>query len=364
MIANPSELGTAFNNLPLVIYGAGGAGRTALSHLKAQGVSVVAFIDERGDLIGKYEDVPCLTLSRWIASHNSCDYQVLLGVFNPQVDVVPIIDKLKRAGFARIFTMVDYINLCPDDPTDRLWLCPSSFYHGKENRISAGRALFKDDSLRWFDGSMHLRTIGDFRKLPIYCNSDQYMPNNLPRWQGPLRLIDCGAYTGDTIQNFINNNYNIDCLAAFEPDPANYKILANKFSELNAIFIPCGVSEQLEQSGFEPGSGPSCKIDEQQTHKIQCVSIDEILPAFAPNLIKMDIEGSELSALRGAKNTLLKYRPNLAISIYHTPDHLWEIPLWLASLNLGYQMEIRGHGPSGFDLVLYCHVEDHVASLT
>jgi len=71
----------------------------------------------------------------------------------------------------------------------------------------------------------------------------------------------------------------------------------------------------------------------------------------------MDIEGLELAALQGAKYTLLKHRPNLAISIYHAPDHLWEIALWLASLDLGYHMSIRGHGPSGFDMVLYCHVD-------
>lgn len=354
MTSDPSELSRAFNNLPLVIYGAGGAGRTALRYLNAQGLFVVAFIDERADLIGTCEDIDCVTLSQWIAFHNSCEYQVLLGVFNPQVDVVLIIEELNRAGFARIFTMVDYLNLCPNDTTDRLWLCPSSFYHGKENRISAGRELFKGESLHWFDGSMHLRTIGDFGKLPKYSNCDQYMPSNLPRWDEPLRLIDCGAYTGDTIQNFIDNDYKIDCLAAFEPDTLNYNTLTNKYSELNAVFIPCGVSEKLEQLGFETGSGQSCKINDQQIHKIQCVAIDQILPAFSPNLIKMDIEGSELLALRGAKNTLLKYRPSLAISIYHTADHLWEIPLWIASLNLDYQMEIRGHGPSGFDLILYC----------
>jgi len=90
---------------------------------------------------------------------------------------------------------------------------------------------------------------------------------------------------------------------------------------------------------------------------IQCVSIDQAVPSFVPTLIKMDIEGAEPDALRGAEATLRRNRPGLAVALYHKPEHLWEIPLWLAGLGLGYRMYLRGHLHSGYELILYCRAD-------
>ena len=58
------------------------------------------------------------------------------------------------------------------------------------------------------------------------------------------------------------------------------------------------------------------------------------------DLIKMDIEGAELDALKGAQNTLLRDRPKLAICLYHQLDHFWKIPQFLDSLQCGYAFRI------------------------
>lgn len=51
----------------------------------------------------------------------------------------------------------------------------------------------------------------------------------------------------------------------------------------------------------------------------------------------MDIEGSELPALRGAEETIRKYRPKLAISIYHSLSDFIDVPANLVSLGLDYE---------------------------
>jgi hypothetical protein len=65
---------------------------------------------------------------------------------------------------------------------------------------------------------------------------------------------------------------------------------------------------------------------------IQCVALDDTLPNFVPTLINMDIEGIEMDAQIGARQQILAHKPALALSSYHTPAHLWEIPLWVAQL--------------------------------
>jgi hypothetical protein len=85
------------------------------------------------------------------------------------------------------------------------------------------------------------------------------------------------------------------------------------------------------------------------------VALDDVLAGWRPTLIKMDIEGSELAALYGARHLIAESRPSLAISVYHKPDHLWRIPLLLASWPElgGYRYYLRSHGFNGFDAVLY-----------
>jgi hypothetical protein len=55
------------------------------------------------------------------------------------------------------------------------------------------------------------------------------------------------------------------------------------------------------------------------------------------DFLKLDIEGSELSALKGAQRTLERFRPSLAISLYHSLDDFVSIPAFLNGLNLGYE---------------------------
>ena len=343
---------------PLVLYGAGGAGRTVARHLRSRGIAVVAFLDAGAAADDIREGLPVYTLADWVKAGRVDEADVIVSVHNPFVDVAAIIDALRSAGFARVLSMVDYINLFPDDPEERDCLLPSAYYDDKEDKINAVRALLSDHlSLNWFDAVLRLRRAGDYGALPVPRLNEQYIPPDLPRWAEPMRFIDCGAYDGDTIEAILHNGYKIKSVAAFEPDPENYMKLATRFADLDAVLLPCGVSSGAGLVRFKGGLGTSSRIGEAGETTIQCVGIDQALPSFAPTLIKMDIEGAELAALRGAERTLRRHRPGLAIAIYHKPEDLWEIPLWLAERNLGYRMYVRGHCHVGYDLILYCRAD-------
>lgn len=65
------------------------------------------------------------------------------------------------------------------------------------------------------------------------------------------------------------------------------------------------------------------------------------------DLIKIDIEGSEQSLLQGAFETIKKFRPILAISIYHSPEDFFDIKPWLEKnyQELNYQFKIVKANP-------------------
>lgn len=71
------------------------------------------------------------------------------------------------------------------------------------------------------------------------------------------------------------------------------------------------------------------------------------------DLIKMDVEGAELESLKGAKNTILKYKPQLAICIYHSDEDMLSIAEYIHNLVPEYKMYVRHHTCNTGDTVLY-----------
>ena len=86
---------------------------------------------------------------------------------------------------------------------------------------------------------------------------------------------------------------------------------------------------------------------------IPIMALDDIMPNFNPTLIKLDIEGAEPDALKGAEKLISQYQPDLAVCVYHTPGHLWELPMLMNRLLPNHQLSLRVHRFNGFDTVAY-----------
>lgn len=94
-----------------------------------------------------------------------------------------------------------------------------------------------------------------------------------------------------------------------------------KLNHLEKVIpIDKGVGEKSTIVNFSSLGAASC-VAEEGNDKMELISIDDIVREndFTVGLIKMDIEGYEFEALRGAKNTIEKFKPVLLISIYHHP---------------------------------------------
>jgi len=171
-------------------------------------------------------------------------------------------------------------------------------------------------------------------------------------------LIDGGAYIGDTLERFIyytSNNYS--AVYCFEPDLDNFNLLVKNIEDKelkNVNAYPMGLWDKSEKLYFAQGRAASSTISEFGGITIDVTSIDDIIDNEKNiTYIKLDVEGAELKALEGAKNTIQRCHPKLAVCIYHRPEDLWKIPFYIHSEYPFYNLYIRHHSDSYIETVLY-----------
>ena len=341
------------------VYGAGTTGLDVIRLLSGKGINVLAVLDAKSGL-SHLDGVPILRPNdKRFTDLEKEQVPLVIGIFNAFVSMPELLAMLDGFGWKSItgFLELHRNNSCALG--DRYWLTSPSFYKSNPDLWQDIEGMWADEeSVQLYQSILNFRFTGNYNDAPVPNSDTQYCPTNLPRWNSNLRFIDCGAYDGDTLADIGGEGYTFDAVAIFEPDAANLRKLAVRISELApranpAALWPCGVYSTMTQLHFDSGRGAGSSISDGGGTTIQCVSIDEALFGFGPNLIKMDIEGAEPAALLGARRTIEKHRPGLAICVYHHPSHLWQIPNLVRSWNLNYNLYLRVHCYNGFDVVMY-----------
>lgn len=341
----------------LAIYGAGNAGKDLLRALRSRGMNVRCLIDQRAAPGMSVEGVPVLPLAEAAALHR--DACVVLGIFSGNTDVHAVDAAVRQAGFAEIVSFCGVYAELQAELGSRYFLSGREFLGRHRREIADALGAFADARSREeFRRAIEFRMTGELSRAPRPVPGEvQYFPSDVPGWKPPGRFIDCGAFDGDTVRSLAARVGRIESLAAFEPDGTNFGALSRTVREhpvsAEAFLFPCGVHRETTKLRFATGIGASSRADAQGQEVVQVVSLDDALPGFRPDLIKMDIEGAEIDALRGAEGLIRGSRPCLAVCTYHTPSHIWELPSMLGSWELGYRFFLRTYGYQSFEMVLY-----------
>lgn len=173
-------------------------------------------------------------------------------------------------------------------------------------------------------------------------------------------FVDGGVLDLETSINFVKwckGKY--DAIYAFEPDPACYSkcleiLKSGKLDAKKCRIQNVGLWSEPATLSFE-SDGAISRIDNSGSVKIAVTSLDEALKNVNNvTFIKLDIEGAELEALKGAKNIIAKFRPRLAVCIYHKWEDFLDIPVYIQSLVPDYKFYIRHYSTSVAETVLYC----------
>lgn len=158
-------------------------------------------------------------------------------------------------------------------------------------------------------------------------------------------VIECGAYDGKTTKQ-LSKIKTSDYIYALEPDHDNFeKLITNvcccqNVKAMNIGTLDCD-GEVFFQEGNESTSSVVLNCDGDECIKISVKSIDTIAKHIRVASIVMDIEGSELATLEGAKGTIIRDHPTLGIRIYHKKEDLILIPRFIMSLDKKYRLYLR-----------------------
>src|SRR5437867_3661050 len=174
-------------------------------------------------------------------------------------------------------------------------------------------------------------------------------------------VVDAGGCFGDTALGFADTVGKDGHVYVFDPLPKHCAIMRQQLAMNPALaprisIFPLGLTDHVndvpplaEDGRIDPGARiqaavfPTTTIDEAATRS----NVPRV------DFIKMDIEGSELSALRGAESSIRRWRPKLAISLYHRPEDFFSIPSWIDSLDIGYRLFLDHYSIHHEETVLY-----------
>ena len=194
--------------------------------------------------------------------------------------------------------------------------------------------------------------------LSLTCNQNQYFPNDIFTFDENEVFVDGGGFDGDTVEQFIKyTGGSYKHIYSFEPDYDNYCAFLNRKFDDKVTIYNSGLYRETTRLGFSGKKGGSSKVEADGDEVISVCRFDEIdIGDNAVTFVKMDIEGSEMDALEGMKETIKKYKPKLAICIYHKFEDLWEIPLFIKELVPEYRLYIRNYTVFLDEIVLYATV--------
>ena len=346
-------------NAPIVLFGSGYLGKKVGLFFKKINKDVRFFLDNNEEKWGTE------LIGTKVVSPSSIDKDIvpqavfIVCIWSPSHSYKKTKAELEQSGAVNIFHVATMAQLFPNDLLPHYHFQTPAYYiqHSAEIR-EVYDSLADAESKKQYLAVVDCRVNASFDELPEPDYHNQYFPGDIISLSDKEVFLDAGAYTGDTFTDFAKRvNDRFTKYLAIEPDPENYKKLANNVSQYissgQVEIFPYAVGAEHLTLKFSANGNVDSSIDDSGLLEVECVKIDDIFFDYQPTFLKFDIEGSELNALKGADKTITAFEPILTVCIYHLPDDIWTIPLYLKTKYPFYNFYVRLHGIDGWEFVLY-----------
>lgn len=334
--------------VPAILYPAARMSREAAKKLRQLGVQILGFGDSNPELWNRVVDDLVVFAPDEIASLHPNVPVLVASTLHDSV----ITESLIQKGCSTVIP-VGFLNLVLPE------VFVSREYSGSLNAVTnrASHATIKrvhdlladEKSQKVFAAKLLFYLTGE-KSLLDKIRSDRpiYFDQDLLSISPDEVVVDGGAYTDDTLQAFMSCcEGRFRSYYAFEPDADNFLKLQNSpmVDGTQVIAVQAGLARRTGCVRFTSTSCVDARVlseFEPGGETIQVVSLDEFFTHRpVPSFIKMDIEGAEREALEGAEKLIAQHAPTLAISVYHHPSDLWELPAFIQTLNPRYRLFLR-----------------------
>lgn len=211
------------------------------------------------------------------------------------------------------------------------------------------------------------RALVEFPQESLYAGESYFGIPEFCRCSYDDVIIDCGAYVGDSAERYLWRMDKFKKYIAIEPDYHNYKAMKKRFERLNEewnfpegklISLNAGLDRETKKLAVETrvnGLG-SIALDKsgQEIDGVQFWALDDLIKDRF-TFLKADIESFEYRMLCGARESIQKYHPRMAICIYHNMVDMFSIPLLIHEIEPSYHLSVRHHSYGYEETVLYAY---------
>jgi FkbM family methyltransferase len=347
-----------------------GTGHWAQDFLRnAQGLNVIAIVDDAfagHEILG----LPCLGTSGMLSLAASRPEAICINTGHSDAGY----SHFERLGLEFGLKMLDYLQTVrafglKTDIRVGDWLTP--IVARIDEFLAVGERLADPLSVETLYSVLlyHLETDREHLLAINRPGDATYFRSGLFALRERETYVDCGAFDGDSVQQFIRAaKGRFNAIHAFEPDPQNFPKLAGWLAGESRYSYAQRVTLHQKAVGSASGTidlistgdaGACVPLDRDNAaapgvpHSVvELVTLDEAI-AEPISLLKLDVEGHEVEILRGALRHLREDRPRLAICAYHLPGDLVDLPRFVESLDTGYRLGLRHHSGTRYDTVLY-----------
>jgi FkbM family methyltransferase len=372
----------ALGHIPVVLFGAGSAGVHLCNAMEIYNFQISCFCDNNPEIIGDHRvGHPVISVEELRRDH--MESLIVIAVSQPFAHKIR--EQLSLLGFSS-----DMIHIPEPDPllyytnainlywpsedlrfyADHLQKTYDLLYDQKSKDLLVQRIALLSGGFDYCAFKKFVNAYADlisdagpgFFTNPRYDEDHFYFHSDFFPLKNGEVFANVGALVGDCAVDFVTaceaKGIRYREIVNFEPDPGNFLQLSVNMSHLtNVKCLPYGLWSQRStlrfsnQGAFRAGT-PGC-VDENGNLMVEVVSLDEALPDAEISFIKMDVEGAEIQALRGAADMIRRTQPKLAISAYHKRNDIFEIPLLIHQIHPGYKYYLRHHSTTFGETVLF-----------
>ncbi len=295
---------------------------------------------------------------------------VIVGVWSPHHRYAETHAWMQSFGLSHVLPVAALFWVLPQQLGSHYQLAgPEGLVAGYEQIAAIYEALGDERSKQQFADHLRWRVTLDHSVIPAPDRHHVYFDRGMFSLPANCVIADCGAFDGDSLRSFLYwHGGHFGRFHAFEPDPISFDRLGAYVRSL-----PADVAARIAPAQFALGDAettirisgtgkPGSNLKQgEDAALVRCVRLDDVFASEKIHYLKLDIEGAEWGALRGAAGIIQRDRPVLAAAIYHQPEDIFKLPAFLMEQTSNYRYFMRSHDDDGIDFVFYA-VPDELAA--